>query len=95
MKFYTLPDNMKIPAFGLGTWKSAKGDAYDAVKEALDIGYNHIDCAPAYENEPEVGAAIEESVKSGIVAREELWVTSKLWNNAHLPELRFQMQTYY
>ncbi|MCP3931204.1 MAG: aldo/keto reductase [Bacteroidetes bacterium] len=86
MKFYPLPGNMHIPSLGLGTWKSAKGDVYHAVKESIKIGYRHIDCAPAYENEPEVGAAITESITTNTVSREDLWVTSKLWNNAHLPK---------
>ncbi len=86
MKFYPIPGNMKIPSFGLGTWKSSKGDVYHAVKEAIEMGYRHIDCAPAYENESEVGTAITEVINSGMVSREELWITSKLWNNAHLPQ---------
>lgn len=75
-----------IPAIGLGTWKSRKGDVYGAVREALHGGYRHIDCAPAYENEEEVGAALREMIGSGSVARDSIWVTSKLWNNAHRPE---------
>ncbi len=86
MKRYPMPGNMNIPSFGLGTWKSAKGEVYKAVTEAIEIGYRHIDCAPAYENEPEVGAAIEKCINEKKVIRDELWVTSKLWNNAHLPE---------
>ncbi|MBM9603783.1 aldo/keto reductase [Desulfopila inferna] len=74
----------KIPALGLGTWKSSKGDVYGAVREALHIGYTHIDCAPAYENEEEVGAALKEMTDSGQIKRENIWITSKLWNNAHL-----------
>ena len=75
-----------IPALGLGTWKSKKGEVYGAVREALHLGYRHIDCAPAYENEEEVGAALNEMTGSGNVSRSALWVTSKLWNNAHKPE---------
>lgn len=75
-----------IPALGLGTWKSKKGEVYGAVREALHLGYRHVDCAPAYENEVEVGAAVKEMIGSGQVTRESLWVTSKLWNNAHRPE---------
>jgi alcohol dehydrogenase (NADP+) len=75
-----------IPIIGLGTWKSAKGEVHAAVKEAISLGYRHIDCAPAYGNEEEVGMAISESMRGGAVAREDLWITSKLWNNAHEPE---------
>ncbi len=86
MKSHTLAANAKIPAIGLGTWKSSPKDVSCAVKEALRIGYRHIDCAPAYGNEHAVGAAIKECTASGAVSREELWITSKLWNNAHLQE---------
>ncbi len=86
MTFQRLREKLQIPALGLGTWKSAKGQVYSAVKEALDLGYRHIDCAPAYENESEVGSAIAKAISSGTIPREELWLTSKLWNNAHAPE---------
>lgn len=78
--------DVAIPALGLGTWKSQKGEVYHAVKEAIGIGYRHIDCAPAYTNEKEVGQALVEVQEKKTVARSELWVTSKLWNNAHKPE---------
>lgn len=74
------------PPLGLGTWKSSPGEVRDAVGTALDLGYRHIDCAPAYENESEVGSAIAGAIASGTVSRQELWVTSKLWCNAHAPE---------
>ncbi len=86
MKHISYQEKCKIPALGLGTWKSKKGEVYGAVREALHIGYRHIDCAPAYENEGEVGAAFAEMVGAENVSREDLWVTSKLWNNAHIPE---------
>ncbi len=72
-----------IPRLGLGTWKSKDGEVYGAVREALHAGYKHIDCAPAYGNEKGVGAALAEMTSSGKVSRESLWITSKLWNNAH------------
>ncbi|MEE4241395.1 MAG: aldo/keto reductase [Desulfopila sp.] len=85
MKYITCND-ATIPALGLGTWKAKKGEVYGAVREALHIGYSHIDCAPAYNNEIEVGAALSEMTGSGQVLRKNLWITSKLWNNAHIPE---------
>lgn len=75
-----------MPLFGLGTWKSEPGDAHQAVKEALRLGYRHVDCAPLYMNEKEIGQALAESFAAGVVKREELWVTSKLWNDCHAPE---------
>ena len=86
MKNLKFADGDKIPVLGLGTWKSEPGDVYKAVKEALKLGYRHIDCAPIYGNEAEVGQALSESISEGVVTREELWITSKLWNDCHAPE---------
>ncbi len=80
MKTYTLAKTTQIPALGLGTWKSSRGQVAAAVREALRIGYRHIDCAAVYGNEAEVGQAL------GGCARADLWLTSKLWNDAHSPE---------
>ncbi|MEO1635275.1 MAG: aldo/keto reductase [Cyanobacteria bacterium J06631_9] len=85
MKSFTLNDGTIMPAFGLGTWKSPKDAVYEAVKEALRVGYRHIDAAWIYQNENEVGRAITESLSSGILTRDELFVTSKLWNSFHAP----------
>jgi len=74
----------EMPALGLGTSKSAPGEVYDVVREAIKIGYRHIDCAAVYGNEPEIGQAFVDAFDSGNVKREDLWVTSKLWINAHL-----------
>ncbi|WP_339136967.1 MAG: aldo/keto reductase [Candidatus Electrothrix sp. GW3-4] len=86
MKCLEFVNGDQMPMLGLGTWKSAPGDVYKAVKEALKLGYRHIDCAPIYGNEVEVGRALAESIAEGVVAREELWLTSKLWNDCHAPE---------
>ena len=85
MKTVTLNDGNVIPAFGLGTWKSHENSAYRAVKEALRIGYRHIDGAWIYGNEAEVGRAIRESIEADVVAREDIFLTSKLWNSFHAP----------
>ncbi|XP_075548655.1 aldo-keto reductase family 1 member B1-like isoform X2 [Dermacentor variabilis] len=79
----TLADGNKIPALGLGTWKSTPSQVYEAVKEAIRIGYRHIDCALIYLNEPEVGRAIAHAIKEGLITREELFITSKCWNSFH------------
>lgn len=86
MKTFTLNDGKIMPAFGLGTWKSPEGDVYQAVKEALRIGYRHIDGAWIYGNEKEVGRAVCDAIAEGAVVREAVFITSKLWNSFHAPE---------
>ena len=86
MNKFRFRDGDQMPALGLGTWKSAPGEVYDAVQKALKIGYRHIDCAAFYGNESEIGQALVDAFNSGNIKREDLWVTSKLWNNAHLKE---------
>lgn len=86
MKNFTLNDGNKIPALGLGTWKSQAGDAYQAVKEALRLGYRHIDAAWIYQNEAEVGQGLHEAIAEGFVKRQDVFVTSKLWNSFHDPK---------
>lgn len=76
----------EMPIIGLGTWKSVEGDVYKAVTEAVKIGYRHIDCAAIYGNEAEVGQALTDLFKAGVVQREDLWITSKLWNDSHRKE---------
>lgn len=83
MKHITLNNGLDIPAIGLGTWKSAPGEVAKAVIEAIKLGYRHIDCAAIYGNEKEIGQALKEAMDAKLVTREELWITSKLWNNAH------------
>lgn len=76
----------ELDAIGLGTWKSQPGEVYKAVREAIKIGYTHIDCAWIYQNEDEIGKAFQDAFKAGDTTREKLWVTSKLWNSFHAPE---------
>jgi diketogulonate reductase-like aldo/keto reductase len=79
---YALPSGDQIPSVALGVWQARTGDVGNAVNTALDAGYRHIDGAWIYRNEAEVGQALKESN----VPREEIWLTSKLWNNFHAPE---------
>ncbi len=75
-----------MPALGLGTWKSEADEAYRAVRAAIEVGYRHIDCAAIYQNEEEVGRALRDAFQAGDAKREELWITSKLWNDSHAPD---------
>ena len=86
MKYLKFISESKMPVIGLGTWKSSPGKVKDAVKTAIDVGYRHIDCAAVYQNEKEVGEGIQLGLTNNSLDRDELWVTSKLWNNAHKKE---------
>lgn len=76
----------QLPSIGLGTWLSKKDEVYSAVVEAIQIGYRHIDCAYIYQNEAEIGEALKYVIQSRIVKREDLFITSKLWNSDHAPD---------
>ncbi len=76
----TLNNGVKMPLLGLGVWQAESGrETQDAVRAALDAGYRHIDTARAYGNEQDVGQAVRDSG----VPREEVFVTTKLWNRDH------------
>lgn len=77
---YKLNNGVEIPVVGFGTWQTPNGQvAKDAVLAALNAGYRHIDTAAAYGNETSVG----EAIKASGVKRDELFVTTKLWNSDH------------
>lgn len=86
MQTLVFENNDQMPILGLGTWKSEPGEVGKAVRQAINIGYRHIDCAAIYGNEVEVGKALIDAMQAGEVKRDELWITSKLWNNAHTRE---------
>mmetsp|Transcript_36305 Transcript_36305/g.79274 ORF Transcript_36305/g.79274 Transcript_36305/m.79274 type:complete len:319 (+) Transcript_36305:54-1010(+) len=81
----TLNTGAKMPLLGLGTWQSKPGEVQTAVGHALKVGYRHIDAAFIYLNENEVGDGLQAGFASGI-KREEVFVTSKLWNTRHSAE---------
>lgn len=82
----TLRTGDEMPAMGLGTWKIDRGVCADTVYAAIAAGYRHLDCACDYGNEAEVGQGIARAIDAGLVTREDLWITSKLWNTFHRPE---------
>jgi alcohol dehydrogenase (NADP+) len=75
-----------IPAVGFGTLIPNAAAAKQAVKAALEVGFRHIDGAEIYRTEDAVGEAMREAFEAGTVHRDELFVTTKLWNNNHRPE---------
>lgn len=81
-----LESGAKLPTLGLGTWSFEPNDVGAAVKHAIEIGYRHIDCALIYGNEAAIGEAIAECIAAATVTREQLWITSKLWNDSHATE---------
>ena len=83
MPHATLATGDVIPLVGLGTWKSEPGKVRDAVEAALRCGYTHVDCASVYDNEGEVGQALEKVFSQTKLTRSEVFVTSKLWNTEH------------
>jgi 2,5-diketo-D-gluconate reductase A len=72
-------DGNTIPLLGFGTWQLEPADARRMVAEALRIGYRHIDTAWIYKNEAAVGDGIRDAIEAGHVAREDIWLTTKIW----------------
>src|SRR5579859_1808307 len=75
----------KMPAIGLGTFGSdhvSPAEVAAAVEGAANVGYRHFDCASVYRNERQIGNALQQVMRGGI-KREQLWITSKLWNDKH------------
>lgn len=78
--------NQSMPQVGLGTWKIEKPITASVVEQAINLGYRHLDCACDYGNEAEVGEGLQQAISSGKVSRDDLWITSKLWNTYHAKE---------
>lgn len=84
MSGIVLNNGQKMPIIGLGTWKSQKNMVGEAVEFAiLECNYRHVDCASIYDNEKEIGVTFQEIFSHGKVKREEVFITSKLWNDSH------------
>lgn len=81
-----LNNGSELPALGFGTLVSDRGETRSATAAAIEVGFRHLDCAERYRNEVEVGAALKQVLADGTVRREDLFVTTKLWNNNHRPE---------
>ena len=82
----TLNNGRKMPLVGFGLWKVPGGNTADLVYEAIRNGYRHFDSAADYGIEQELGEGIHRALKEGLVSREDLWITSKLWNTYHAKE---------
>ena len=86
MPIARIPVENTPPAMGLGLWKIARPDTPALVEEAIRVGYRHIDSACDYGNEVEAGQGIRAALAKGLCRRDDLWVTSKLWNTYHEPQ---------
>jgi alcohol dehydrogenase (NADP+) len=75
-----------MPALGFGTLIPDATETRNATRTALEAGFRHFDCAERYGNEEQVGEAIREAIQAGSLTREDLFITTKLWNNNHRPE---------
>ena len=75
-----------MPAVGFGLWKIDRPDTAALVEAAIAAGYRHLDSAADYGNETEAGEGIRSAIAAGLCQRDDLWVTSKLWNTFHRPE---------
>ncbi|KAH7668282.1 Aldo-keto reductase protein [Dioscorea alata] len=79
----TLNSGHKMPIIGLGVWRMEGKSIRHLLQSSIKIGYRHFDCAADYKNEAEVGEALSEAFQSGLVKREDLFITTKLWNSDH------------
>ena len=79
MEYVTLSNGVKAPVLGIGTFLISPEDTVNSVYSAIKLGYRLIDTANAYMNEKAVGGAVRRAVEEGIVTREELFISTKLW----------------
>jgi len=89
LRFAKIPLNFgtgTIPALGFGTLIPDPAETRSATRDALTVGFRHFDCAERYRNEREVGESLQAEFTTGAIAREEVFITTKLWNTNHRPE---------
>lgn len=77
----------EMPLAGFGVWKVDKETCAETIVNAIKVGYRHFDCAADYGNCIQVGDGLKQAIDSGLVTRDELFITSKLWNTYHQPEV--------
>ncbi|KAJ1418977.1 NADP-dependent oxidoreductase domain, partial [Sesbania bispinosa] len=85
IEFFELNTGFKIPSIGLGTCDVEPSKVEKTLTTAIKVGYRHIDCAQFYGNQPEIGNALNKLFDDGVVKREDIWITSKLWCTDHAP----------
>ena len=89
LRFAKIPLNFgsgSIPALGFGTLIPDPAETRSATTNALRVGFRHFDCAERYRNEREVGESLQAEFATGAIAREDVFITTKLWNTNHRPE---------
>lgn len=86
LKSHKTMSNKSIPPIGFGLWKIPKSQCESVVYQAIKNGYRHFDSASDYGNEKEVGGGIKRAIDDGLCRRNDLWITSKLWNTYHAKE---------
>ncbi|KAK8220475.1 NADP-dependent oxidoreductase domain-containing protein [Phyllosticta capitalensis] len=89
--YIKLASGHQMPLVGFGLWKVPKETAADTVYNAIKAGYRLFDGAYDYQNEKEAGQGIQKAIKDGLVKREEIFVTTKLWNNYHRKDVAVKM----
>ncbi|XP_054162254.1 1,5-anhydro-D-fructose reductase-like [Oppia nitens] len=90
VKLVQLNNGHYIPAIGLGTWTMDDKEAREAIKMAVKIGYRHVDTAWRYHNEKGVGQALKDLILDKVIARNDIFITTKVWNTFHGRELAVQ-----
>lgn len=87
MPTFRLASGYEMPMVAYGTFRSAPGDSFQTILQAIEVGYRHFDCAHVYGNEKEIGSAFAHAIDTEMVTRDDLFVTGKLWNSDHDPEI--------